>query len=102
MVRPFDLIARFGGDEFAVWLSGTDHMTAAERADHLCRTAPDELQAMLPEAFPKLGVSVGIATRRAGSQEPIEALLKRADLTMFEVKRSGRRHWRVSLLDGDR
>jgi diguanylate cyclase (GGDEF)-like protein len=101
LVRPFDLIARLGGDEFAVWLSGADHMTAAERADHLCRIAPDELQAILPEAFPKLGVSVGIATRRAGSQEPIEALTKRADLAMYEVKRSGRRHWRVSLLDGD-
>jgi diguanylate cyclase (GGDEF)-like protein/PAS domain S-box-containing protein len=102
LVRPFDLITRLGGDEFAVWLSGADHMTAAERADYLCKNAPQELQAMLPEAFPKLGVSVGIATRRPGSQEAIEDLTRRADMAMYEVKRSGRRHWRVSLLDGDR
>lgn len=101
LVRPFDLITQLGGDEFAVWLSGADHMTAAERADYLCKTAPNELQAMLPEAFPKLGVSVGIATRRPGSHETIEELTQRADLAMYEVKRSGRRHWRVSLLDGD-
>jgi diguanylate cyclase (GGDEF)-like protein/PAS domain S-box-containing protein len=101
LVRPFDLITRFGGDEFAVWLSGADHMTAAERADDLCKNAPDELQALLPEEFPKLGVSVGIATRRPGSLETLEELTKRADLAMYEVKRSGRRHWRVSLLDGD-
>ena len=101
LVRPFDLITRLGGDEFAVWLSGADHMTAAERADYLCKTAPEELQALLPEAFPKLGVSVGIATRRAGSHESIEELTRRADMAMYEVKRSGRRHWRVSLLDGD-
>jgi diguanylate cyclase (GGDEF)-like protein/PAS domain S-box-containing protein len=101
LVRPFDLITRLGGDEFAVWLSGADHMTAAERADHLCITAPGELQAVLPEAFSKLGVSVGIATRRAGSEESVEDLTKRADMAMYEVKRSGRRHWRVSLLDGD-
>jgi diguanylate cyclase (GGDEF)-like protein/PAS domain S-box-containing protein len=101
LVRPFDLITRLGGDEFAVWLGGADHMTAAERADHLCKTAPLELQAMLPEEFPKLGVSVGIATRRAGSHESIEDLTRRADMAMYEVKRSGRRHWRVSLLDGD-
>jgi diguanylate cyclase (GGDEF)-like protein len=101
LVRPFDLITRLGGDEFAVWLSGADHMTAAERADYLCTTAPEELQALLPEAFPKLGVSVGIATRRAGSHESIEELTRRADMAMYEVKRSGRRHWRVSLLDGD-
>jgi diguanylate cyclase (GGDEF)-like protein/PAS domain S-box-containing protein len=101
LVRPFDLIARLGGDEFVVWLSGADHMTAAERADHLCKTAPAELQAMLPEPFPKLGVSVGIATRRFGSQETVEDLMRRADLAMYEVKRGGRHHWRVSLLDGD-
>jgi diguanylate cyclase (GGDEF)-like protein/PAS domain S-box-containing protein len=101
LVRPFDLITRLGGDEFAVWLSGADHMTAAERADYLCKSAPLELQELLPEEFPKLGVSVGIATRRAGSQESIEDLTRRADMAMYEVKRSGRRHWRVSLLDGD-
>jgi diguanylate cyclase (GGDEF)-like protein len=101
LVRPFDLITRLGGDEFAVWLSGADHMTAAERADHLCKNASEELQGRLSEAFPKLGVSVGIATRRVGSLESIEDLTKRADMAMYEVKRSGRRHWRVSLLDGD-
>jgi diguanylate cyclase (GGDEF)-like protein len=101
LVRPSDLVTRLGGDEFAVWLSGADHMTAAERADHLCRIAPQELQAMLPEAFPKLGVSVGIATRRVGSPESLEDLMRRADMAMYDVKRSGRHHWRVSLLDGD-
>jgi diguanylate cyclase (GGDEF)-like protein len=101
LVRPNDLIVRLGGDEFAVWLSGADHMTAAERADHLCRIAPLAFQVMLPDAFPKLGVSVGIATRRVGSREPFEDLTRRADMAMYEVKRSGRHHWRVSLLDGD-
>jgi diguanylate cyclase (GGDEF)-like protein len=101
LVRPSDLIARLGGDEFVVWLSGADHMTAAERADHLCKAAPVQLQSMLPEEFPRLGVSIGIATRRAGSQESVEDLTRRADMAMYEVKRSGRHHWRVSLLDGD-
>ena len=101
LVRPGDVIGRLGGDEFAVWLSGADHMTAAERADSLCKSAPIELQAPLPEAFPALGVSIGIATRRAGSHEPIADLTRRADMAMYEVKRSGRHHWHVSLLDGD-
>ena len=105
LVRPGDVITRMGGDEFAVWLSGADHMTAAERADFLCKAAPDELQALLPEAFPKLGVSVGIATRGSDSRESIEDLTRRADMAMYAVKRSGRRHWRVSLpgaVDGHR
>jgi diguanylate cyclase (GGDEF)-like protein len=99
LVRPSDLITRLGGDEFAIWLSSADHMTAAERADYLCKTAPGELQAALPEAFPDLGVSIGIATRGVGSRESIEDLTRRADMAMYEVKRGGRRHWRVSLLD---
>ena len=101
LVRPGDIVARLGGDEFAVWMPGADHLTAAERADAFCKSAPADLQVALPEPFPDLGVSIGIVTRRAGSQESVEALTRRADMAMFQVKRSGRRHWRVSLLDGD-
>ena len=96
LVRPSDLLARLGGDEFAIWLSGADRMIAAERADHLCRTAPAELSCVVPEAFPALGLSIGIATRRAGSRETIEDLMRRADMAMYDVKRSGRSHWQVS------
>ena len=101
LVRPTDLVARLGGDEFAVWLSGADHMTAAERADALCRAAPPAFLAVLQQDINGLGLSIGIATRRAGSDEAIHDLTRRADLAMYEVKRSGRGHWRVSLLDGD-
>jgi diguanylate cyclase (GGDEF)-like protein len=101
LVRPSDLIARLGGDEFVIWLSGADHMTAAERADQLCRTTKTDLPALLPEAVEHLGVSIGIATRKAGSRESIEELIRRADMAMYAVKRGGRGHWRVSLLDND-
>ena len=45
-LRPSDLVARLGGDEFALWMDGADHMTAAERADSLCREVPRELRAI--------------------------------------------------------
>nr|WP_294518902.1 sensor domain-containing diguanylate cyclase [uncultured Rhodopila sp.] len=96
LVRPSDLIARLGGDEFAIWLGGADRMIAAERAEHLCKTAPVELSCVVPEAFPDLGLSIGIAMRRAGSRETIEDLMRRADMAMYDVKRSGRSHWQVS------
>lgn len=99
MVRPSDLIARLGGDEFAVWLSGADHMTAAERADHLCKNVAVDVQALLGEPMAGLGVSIGIATRLPGSLESLEDLNRRADMAMYDVKRNGRNHWRVALLD---
>jgi len=44
-----------------------------------------------------MSMSLGIASRRAGSQEPLDSLMRRADMAMYEVKRNGRGHWRVSL-----
>jgi GGDEF domain-containing protein len=41
-------------------------------------------------------MSIGIATRAAGSKEPVDSLMRRADQAMYEVKRSGRGHWQVA------
>ncbi len=95
-VRPTDLVARLGGDEFALWMNGADHMTAAERADHLCLQVPRELREIVGDLGPSPSVSIGIATREAGSSEPVDSLLRRADRAMYEVKRGGRGHWRVA------
>jgi diguanylate cyclase (GGDEF)-like protein len=101
VVRPSDLVARLGGDEFAVWMSGADHLTAAERADRLRELVPIELGELVGGDAPRLSMSIGIATRRARSQEPIDSLIRRADMAMYEVKRTGRGHWRVSLTEAD-
>jgi diguanylate cyclase (GGDEF)-like protein len=95
-VRPSDLVARLGGDEFALWMNGADHMTAAERAEHLCTEVPRELREITCDGEPSPTLSSGIATRAAGSREPVESLMRRADQAMYEVKRAGRGHWRVA------
>jgi diguanylate cyclase (GGDEF)-like protein len=95
-VRPSDLVARLGGDEFALWMDGADHMTAAERADHLCSEVPVVLREIAGDDEPTPTMSIGIATREAGSLEPVDSLLRRADQAMYEVKRTGRGHWRVA------
>ncbi len=96
VVRPTDLVARLGGDEFAVWLNGADHMTAAERAEQLRTQVPREMSELAGSNALRLSVSIGIATRRHGSQEPIDSVLRRADMAMYEVKHQGRGHWRVA------
>jgi diguanylate cyclase (GGDEF)-like protein len=95
--RPTDLVARLGGDEFAIWLNGADHMTAAERAEFLRDAVPRELADITGPDLPRVGVSIGIACRDAADAEPLDSLMRRADRAMYEVKRGGRGHWRVSL-----
>ena len=97
--RPSDLIARLGGDEFALWLNGADHMTAAERAETLRTAMPAALDEITGGVPPRITLSIGIATRRAHADEDIDALIRRADEAMYEAKRNGRGHWRVSLLE---
>lgn len=95
-VRPTDLVARLGGDEFAVWMNGADHMTAAERAEYLRDAAPRELNEITGLDGPRLSMSIGIASREPGDDEPLDSLIRRADMAMYEVKRGGRGHWRVA------
>ena len=104
--RPSDLVARMGGDEFAVWLDGSDELTAAERAEHLRRVGPQHFLFALPDSGLVPTTSISIACRQAGSGEELEDLIRRADHAMHEVKQNGRGHWLVShpeeFLDGGR
>jgi diguanylate cyclase (GGDEF)-like protein len=95
--RPTDLIARLGGDEFAIWLNGADHMTAAERAEHLRDAVPRDLADLTGPDLPRITMSIGIASKEPGDGETLDSLMRRADRAMYEVKRGGRGHWRVSL-----
>jgi diguanylate cyclase (GGDEF)-like protein len=91
MVRPSDLVARVGADEFAVWQDGMDHLTAAERADSLCS------RRMFQDLADGNGVtfSIGIASRTPGSAEDVRTLLRRAHMAAREVKAKGGGGWRV-------
>ena len=96
MVRPTDLVARLGGDEFALWLDGFDSLTAAERAEHLRLTFPRDAAEFALPGQEGLTMSIGIACRQPGEGEELDDVIQRADLAMYEVKRNGGGHWRVS------
>ncbi len=95
-IRPTDLLGRTGDAEFAVWLSGADYLTAAERAENLCLEAPGKANAEPDAVVPEVSFSIGIATRCSG--EGFADLARRATQAMREVRVAGGGYWRVSLI----
>ena len=101
MVRPVDMVARVGGDEFAVWLDSMDHMTAAERAVGLADrrlTLPEGGHSDDPEEAvqSEVTLSIGIASRMLGDGEDARSLLRRAHKALWEAKQGGGGGWAVS------
>ena len=86
-IRPMDLAARFGGEEFAVVMLGITLAEAREIAERLRRDI--EHHAISCEAkLVHATVSVGVADLRAG--ESARALLAAGDAAMYAAKNNGR------------
>ena len=86
-LRPGDLVARFGGEEFVVLLPGT----AVEEAQQTLTRLQRSLSASLfmhegREVF--VTFSAGVTLYRA--EEAIETALERADEALYEAKRTGK------------
>ena len=96
-VRPVDLVARIGGDEFAIWLEAVDAEAAAKRTEALSRASASALPAMLRSGPAALTFSIGCALRRIGTVETPEQLIARADAAMYAAKRAGRNCWRMGI-----
>lgn len=83
-----DPMGRIGGDEFAVVLSGEQSGDLATRIAGRIRQAVAEPMAVAGVRL-RLGISIGMATARAGSCTA-EALLAAADTAMYQDKAATR------------
>ena len=83
-VRRMDVAARLGGDEFALLLIGADLADAQRRAQDFARGFVGIVPRVNGMALP-LSASFGIAA--FDGSEDIEAVLQRADQSMYAAKR---------------
>jgi diguanylate cyclase (GGDEF)-like protein len=101
-VREVDTVARFGGDEFVVILSGLDADKAVATAQ--ARVVAEKISASLCDPYVLKGEPVGRAHRHVAHQgsasvgvvvfsshhERQATLFNRADAAMYQAKKSGR------------
>jgi adenylate cyclase len=96
-VRNVDVVARYGGEEFAVILPNTPTAIALDIAERV-RASISDLN--LPHSGSKVcdhvTLSCGVSTLNLGLPRSAEALIKAADLALYQSKSSGRN--RVSIL----
>jgi two-component system, cell cycle response regulator len=90
--RQFDILARFGGEEFAVVLPHTDREAALHVAERL-RAAVESTSIQTSDGTQFVTISIGIghlATRASPEPMTTHDLLDEADRCLYESKRQGR------------
>jgi diguanylate cyclase (GGDEF)-like protein len=87
-LRDYDIIGRFGGEEFVVLLPATDTVEACRVAERL-RNWVRRLAVPAEDGTVGVTISVGVALFRTHGEDLIE-LLAASDLALYRAKESGR------------
>jgi diguanylate cyclase (GGDEF)-like protein len=89
--RGGDLIARIGGEEFAILLPGADESHALRLAEEMRQAVIDlDIPHMASPVVPYVTVSAGVATLVPERHDNIDQLMAEADAALYQAKNAGR------------
>ena len=96
--RSGDLVARWGGEEFAILLSNTDVNGALEVAERIRQRVENSQIPLIDGSDSKMTISAGVNSLIPTSSSSLEDFLHHADMALYTAKREGRN--RVCLYRG--
>jgi diguanylate cyclase (GGDEF)-like protein len=94
LLRPYDTVGRYGGEEFLIVLPRADAGRAWEIAERM-RTRLAEQPFQVGEVRLHIEASVGVAQLRAPG-ETAQELIRRADAALYTAKARGRNRVEVA------
>ena len=95
LLRPTDLFARLGGEEFVVLFPGATVTNAYEIAERIRQKIM--VSSIRIDTGQLINVTVSIGAAELHASESIEVLIKNADMALYESKHNGRN--RISCFD---
>jgi diguanylate cyclase (GGDEF)-like protein len=96
-IRTNDILARIGGEEFAIAAPYSNRLAAVVLAERL-RKAVESAEFMNGDTRVPITISVGVAAQDKNTPVTIDQLLARADARLYIAKRRGRN--RLCATDG--
>jgi two-component system cell cycle response regulator len=89
-LRPGDMVARFGGEEFLIAMPDTGDVAAASAADRLRRIVSETDIAVPGPGGLTATISIGVAVAQPGIDATLPDLIDRADQALLAAKAEGR------------
>lgn len=89
LVRACDVVGRYGGDEFVLWIEDIAPANAALKARALIDAMPG-IREKIGAGHLKLSASVGVCPSLPGIDLSFIEMSERADAALYEVKKAGR------------
>jgi diguanylate cyclase (GGDEF)-like protein len=86
-LRPEDLVCRFGGEEFMIFLPDRDHDQGLQSAETI-RTLIAEIAVMFGKQ--RIGVTVSIGGSFKSARKTIDVAIREADAALYRAKDEGR------------